>query len=384
MRAGGIVIVFLSFLVLFMFGCCKCQKSGDTKMDITKEAYGKTANGKAVDLYSLTNANGLVAKVTNFGAIVTELWVPDRNGNLGDIVQGYDNLEGYIQDKAYFGAIVGRVGNRTADGRFTLDGVEYTLVKNERGVNHLHGGNVGFNKVVWDASEVRTADAVGVKMTYLSKDGEEGYPGNLTCTVTLSLTNDDALKIEYEVTTDKPTVHNVTHHGYFNLGGQGSGDILSHEIMIDAASITPVDENLIPNGELMPVEGTPFDFNKSTAIGARINEDNEQLKFGLGYDHNYVLNNYDGGLRKVCVLYDPKSGRVMETHTTEPGLQFYSGNFLDGTITGKAGKVYEHRYALCLETDHFPDSANHPQFPSIVLRPGETYKSTTAYKFLTK
>jgi len=384
MRAGGIVIVLLSFLVLFMFGCCKCQKSGDTKMDITKEAYGKTADGKVVDLYTLTNANGLVAKVTNFGAIVTELWVPDRNGNLGDVVQGYDNLEGYIQDKAYFGAIVGRIGNRTADGRFTLDGVEYTLVKNERGVNHLHGGNVGFNKVVWDASEVRTADAVGVKMSYLSKDGEEGYPGNLTCTVTLSLTNDDALKIGYEVTTDKPTVHNVTHHGYFNLGGEGSGDILSHEIMIDAASITPVDENLIPTGELMPVAGTPFDFNKSTAIGARINEENEQLKFGLGYDHNYVLNNYDGGLRNVCVLYDPESGRVMETHTTEPGLQFYSGNFLDGTIVGKGGKAYEHRYALCLETDHFPDSANHPQFPSIVLRPGDVYKSTTIYKFLTR
>jgi len=367
-----------------MLGCEKSERNGDTKMNITKEAYGKTADGKAVDLYTLTNANGLVAKVTNFGAIVTELWVPDRNGNLGNVVQGYDTLAEYIGCTAYFGAIVGRIGNRTANGKFTLDGVEYTLAKNERGVNHLHGGNVGFNKVVWDAAEVRTADAVAVKLTYLSKDGEEGYPGNLTCNVTLSLTNDDALKIEYQVTTDKPTVHNVTHHGYFNLAGEGSGDILSHEIMIDAASITPVDKDLIPTGELMPVAGTPFDFNKSTAIGARINEENEQLKFGLGYDHNYALNNYDGGLRKVCVLYDPKSGRVMETHTTEPGLQFYSGNFLDGTIKGKGGKAYEHRYALCLETDHFPDSANHPQFPSIVLRPGETYKSTTAYKFLAK
>jgi aldose 1-epimerase len=353
-------------------------------MDIKKEAFGKTADGKAVDLYTLTNAKGLVAKVTNYGAIVTQLWVPDRNGNLGDVVQGYDTLDSYIQDKAYFGSTVGRVGNRTANGKFTLDGVEYTLAKNDNGVNHLHGGNVGFNKVVWDASEVRTADAVGVKLTYLSKDGEEGYPGNLKCTVIYFLTNNNELKIEYEVTTDKPTVHNVTHHGYFNLAGQGSGDILSHELMMDAASITPVDKTLIPTGELMPVAGTPFDFNKSTVIGARINQDDQQLKFGLGYDHNWVLNNYDGSCRKVAVLYDPKSGRVMETYTTEPGLQFYSGNFLDGTNIGKGGKVYEHRYALCLETDHFPDSANHPQFPSIVLRPGETYKSTTAYKFSTK
>ncbi|RKY08451.1 MAG: galactose-1-epimerase [Planctomycetota bacterium] len=378
------VVILLFFVAFFMPGCCKCQKPGGTKMDITKDSYGKTADGKAVDLYTLTNANGLVAKVTNYGAIVTELWVPDRNGNLGDVVQGYDTLDGYIQDTAHFGAIVGRVGNRTANGKFTLDGVEYTLAKNERGVNHLHGGTIGFDKVVWDASQVRAADAVGVKLTYLSKDGEEGYPGNLTCTVTYYLTNDDELKIEYEVTTDKPTVHNVTHHGYFNLAGEGSGDILSHELMIDAASITPVDENLIPTGELMPVAGTPFDFNQSTAIGARINQDDEQLKFGRGYDHNWVLNNYDGSCRKVCVLYNPKSGRVMETHTTEPGLQFYSGNFLDGTITGKGGKVYEHRYALCLETQHFPDSANHPQFPSIVLRPGETYKSTTVFKFSTK
>jgi len=384
MGTRSIVIVVLAFVVLFMLGCEKSEKYGDTKMNIKKEAYGKTADGKAVDLYTLTNANGLVAKVTNFGAIVTELWVPDRNGNLGNVVQGYDTLEEYIQCTAYFGATVGRVGNRTAGGKFTLDGVEYTLAKNDNGVNHLHGGNVGFNKVVWDASEVRTADAVGVKLTYLSKDGEEGYPGNLMCTVTHWLTNDDEHKIEYEVTTDKPTVHNVTHHGYFNLAGEGSGDILSHELMIDAANISPVDKGLIPTGQLMPVAGTPFDFNKSTVIGARINQDDEQLKFGLGYDHNWVLNNYDGSCRKVSVLYDPKSGRVMETHTTEPGLQFYSGNFLDGTITGKGGKVYEHRYALCLETDHFPDSANHPQFPSIVLRPGETYKSTTAYKFSTK
>ena len=353
-------------------------------MDIKKEAFGKTAAGEAVDLYTLTNANGLVAKVTNYGAIVTQLWVPDRNGNLGDVVQGYDTLDGYIQDKAYFGSIVGRLGNRTAKGKFTLDGKEYTLAKNDNDISHLHGGNVGFNKVVWGASEVRKADAVGVKLTYLSKDGEEGYPGNFNCTVIYTLTNNDELRIDYEATTDKPTVHNVTHHGYFNLAGHGESDILGHELMMDADSITPVDKDLIPTGKLMPVAGTPFDFTKSTAIGARINADDQQLKFGGGYDHNWVLNNTDGSLKKVGSLSDATTGRVMDIYTTEPGLQFYSGNFLDGTNIGKGGKVYNHRYALCLETQHFPDSANQPQFPSIVLRPGETYKSTTAFKFSTR
>jgi len=353
-------------------------------MDIKKESFGKTADGKAVDLYTLTNANGLVAKVTNYGAIVTQLWVPDRNGKLGDVVQGYDTLDGYIQDKAYFGSIVGRLGNRTAKGKFTLDGKEYTLAKNDNGVNHLHGGNVGFNKVVWEASQVRKADAVGVKLTYLSKDGEEGYPGNFNCTVIYTLTNNDELRIDYEATTDKPTVHNVTHHGYFNLAGHGECDILNHELRMDADNITPVDKDLIPTGKLMPVAGTPFDFNKSTAIGARINQDDQQLKFGGGYDHNWVLNNTDGSLKKVGSLSDATTGRVMDIYTTEPGLQFYSGNFLDGTNIGKGGKVYNHRYALCLETQHFPDSANQPEFPSVVLRPGETYKSTTAFKFSTK
>jgi len=383
MRARNIVIV-LAFVALFMPGCCKCGIPGGKEMDIKKEAFGKTADGESVDLYTLTNANGLVAKVTNYGAILTQLLVPDRNGNFGDVVQGYDTLDGYIQDTSYFGSIVGRVGNRIAKGKFTLDGKEYTLAKNEKDVNHLHGGDVGFNKVVWDSSEVRKADAVGVKLTYLSKDGEEGYPGNFTCTVFYTLTNNDELRIDYEATTDKPTVHNVTHHGYFNLAGQGSGAILSHELTIDADNITPVDKDLIPTGKLMPVAGTPFDFNKATAIGARINQDDQQLKFGGGYDHNWALNNSDGSYAKVGSLYDSGSGRVMDIYTTEPGLQFYSGNFLDGTSTGKGGKVYEHRYALCLETQHFPDSANQPEFPSVVLRPGETYKSTTAFKFSTR
>lgn len=383
MRIWGIAIV-LAIVGLFVLSCAKIENTGDTKMDIKKEAFGKTADGKAVDLYTLTNGNGLVVKVTNYGAIVTQLWVPDRNGKIGDVVQGYDTLDGYVRDKAYFGAIVGRVGNRIAKGKFTLDGKEYTLAKNEKDINHLHGGNVGFNKVVWEASQVRKADAVGVKLTYLSKDGEEGYPGNFNCTVIYSLTNNDELRIDYIATTDKPTVHNVTHHGYFNLAGHGESDILGHELMMDADNITPVDKDLIPTGKLMPVAGTPFDFNKPAAIGARINADDQQLKFGGGYDHNWALNNTDGSYAKVASLYDSGSGRVMDIYTTEPGLQFYSGNFLDGTNIGKGGKVYNHRYALCLETQHFPDSANQPAFPPVVLRPGETYKSTTAFKFSTK
>jgi aldose 1-epimerase len=379
-----VILLTLAFVASFMLGCGKYEKPGDKKMDIKKETFGKTADGKAVDLYTLTNANGLIAKVTNYGAIVTSLLVPDRNGNLGDVVQGYDTLNGYIRDTSYFGAIVGRYGNRIGKGRFTLDGVEYTLATNDGDRNHLHGGNKGYNKVVWDVEEVKTADAVGVKLTYLSKDSEEGYPGNLSCTVIYFLTNNDELKIEYEATTDKSTVLNLTHHSYFNLAGQGSGDILSHELMIDADNITPVNEDLIPTGKLMPVASTPFDFTKSTAIGTRINADDQQLKYGGGYDHNWVLNNSDGSYKKVGSLSDSTSGRVMDICTTEPGLQFYSGNFLDGTVTGKEGKVYKHRYALCLETQHFPDSPNKSGFPSVVLRPGETYKTTTAYKFLTR
>ncbi len=383
MRIWSIAIV-LAVVGLFVLSCAEIESTGETKMDIKKEAFGKTADGYAVDLYTLTNGNGLVVKVTNYGAILTQLWVPDRNGNLGDVVQGYDTLDEYVQDKAYFGAIVGRVGNRIAKGKFTLDGKEYTLAKNDNDIGHLHGGNVGFNKVVWGASEVRKDDAVGVKLTYLSKDGEEGYPGNFNCTVIYSLSNNDELRIDYEATTDSPTVHNLTHHSYFNLAGHGASDILSHELMIDAANITPVDKDLIPTGKLMPVASTPFDFTKPAVIGARIGADDQQIKFGGGYDHNWALNNTDGSYAKVASLYESVSGRVMDVYTTEPGLQFYSGNFLDDTNIGKSGKVYNHRYALCLETQHFPDSANQPNFPSVVLRPGETYKSTTSFKFSTK
>ncbi|MHC5060165.1 MAG: aldose epimerase family protein [Planctomycetota bacterium] len=378
------IVVLLVVLGLFVSSCAKIENTGGKQMEIKKEAFGKTADGQAVDLYTLTNKNGLVVKITNFGAILTELWVPDRNGNSGDVVQGYDTLDEYIRDKAYFGSIVGRIGNRIAKGKFTLDGKEYTLAKNEKGIGHLHGGNVGFNKVVWNASEVRKDNAVGVKLTYLSKDGEEGYPGNFTSTVTYSLSNNDELRIDYEATTDKPTIHNVTHHGYFNLAGHGERDILGHELTIDADNITPVDKDLIPTGKLMPVAGTAFDFNKAKAIGARINADDPQIAFGGGYDHNWALNNTDGSYAKVGSLYDPGSGRVMDLYTTEPGLQFYSGNFLDGSNIGKGGKVYKHRYALCLETQHFPDSINQPAFPSVVLRPGETYQSTTAFKFSTR
>jgi aldose 1-epimerase len=349
-------------------------------MDVQKQKFGKTENGTDVDLYKLTNANGLKAAIMTYGAIVVSLEVPDRNGKLADIVLGFDSLEEYLKGHPYFGAIVGRYGNRIGKAKFTLNGVEYQLAANNNG-NHLHGGIKGFDKVVWKGEPVKKDNAVGVKLSYLSKDGEEGYPGNLAATVIYTLTNNDELKIEYKATTDKPTPINVTHHSYFNLAGQGSGDILSHELMLNADRFTPVDQGLIPTGELRPVKGTPFDFTKPVAIGARINQDNQQLKFGLGYDHNFVLNSGGGKLALAAKLHEPSTGRVMEVHTTEPGIQFYSGNFLDGTNIGKGGKVYKHRNGFCLETQHFPDSPNKPEFPPVTLNPGETYEHVTVHKF---
>jgi aldose 1-epimerase len=347
---------------------------------VMKQAFGKTADGTLIDLYVLTNKNGMEAAITNYGGIVVSLKTPDRNGKLADVVLGYDRLEGYLGDTSHQGAIVGRYGNRIGRAAFTLNGTRYTLAKNN-GDNSLHGGLKGFDKVVWKAKQMSSAEGDGVELTYLSKDGEEGYPGNLSVRVVYTLTDKNELKIDYTATTDKPTVVNLTNHSYFNLAGQGEGDILQHQLRLTAAKFTPVDAGLIPTGELRPVAGTPFDFRKATAIGARINAADEQLKLGRGYDHNFVLDSTGGKLALAAEVYEPKTGRVMEVWTTEPGIQFYTGNFLDGTIHGKAGKVYQQRYAFCLETQHFPDSPNQPKFPSTVLKPGSRYQTTTVYKF---
>jgi len=347
-------------------------------MKAARETFGQTPDGKQVYLYTLTNGNGLTARIMNYGAILVSLEVPDRQGKLADVTLGFDTLDGYLQEHPYFGAVVGRYANRIGGAKFTLNGVEYQLAANN-GPNHLHGGIKGFDKRVWKQEEVQAADdKVWVRLSYLSKDGEEGYPGNLACTVTYTLTNDDELKISYEAETDKATVVNLTNHSYWNLAGQGTGDILGHELMLNADKYTPVDEGLIPTGELKPVAGTAFDFTKPMPIGSRI----EQV--GMGYDHNYVLKSGGGSLALCARVHEPTSGRLMEIHTTEPGVQFYTGNFLDGSITGKDGKVYKKHYAFCLETQHFPDSPNKPQFLSVVLKPGEKYASTTVHKFYTK
>jgi aldose 1-epimerase len=367
-------------------GACGAQgveTKGVATMTTEREPFGTTPAGEEVDLYTLVNAKGLRARIMTYGAIVVSVETPDRDGKLADVTLGYDTLEEYIKDNPYFGSVVGRYGNRIGNARFTLDGVEYALAAND-GENHLHGGIKGFDKVVWRAEPAEREDAVGLKLNYVSKDGEEGYPGTLTCTLTYLLTNDNELRISYEAETDKPTPVNLTHHSYFNLAGQGTGDILGHELMINADRFTPVDATLIPTGELRSVEGTPMDFRTAKPIGRDIGQDDEQLRLGKGYDHNWVLNDADGSLALAARVFEPTTGRVMEVYTTEPGLQFYSGNFLDGSNVGKGGKVYEHRYGFCLETQHFPDSPNKRNFPSVILRPGERYTSTTVYRFGTK
>jgi aldose 1-epimerase len=338
-----------------------------------------TVDGKAVFYYTLNNTNGVEARFTNVGATLMSLRVRDRDGKLADIVLGYDDLKGYEQGKSYFGASIGRYGNRIGKATFQLNGNTYHLSKND-GENTLHGGIKGFNKVVWDAKQARTKDASSLTFTYVSKDGEEGYPGTLNVTIKYTLTAANELRLEYKATADKDTVQNLTHHSYFNL--VGGGDILSHELMLDADRFTPVDSGLIPTGELRPVDGTPFDFRKPTAIGSRINQADEQLKLGKGYDHNWVLNGEMGKLRLAARVTEPTTGRVMEVLTTEPGIQFYSGNFLNGEA-GKGGKKYEFRNGFCLETQHFPDSPNKPKFPTTTLKAGQTYRSTTIYKFST-
>jgi aldose 1-epimerase len=371
----AITLALLSVLIL------RHDITAMVRPEIKKQPFGMTATQEPVYLYTLTNVNGLEARIMTYGATVVSLKVPDRHGKVADVVLGYDSLEGYLKNSPFFGAIVGRYGNRIAKGRFSLNGKQYTLAKNN-GENTLHGGIKGFDKVVWKAKEAKRQDGVSLSLTYFSKDGEEGFPGNLSVTLVYTLTNNNELKIEYSATTDKTTVVNLTHHSYFNLAGEGS--ILNHELMIDANRFTPVDEGLIPTGELRSVKGTPMDFTRPSLIGARIDQQDEQLTFGKGYDHNWVLNNPGGKLAFAARAYEPVSGRVLEVFTTEPGLQFYSGNFLDGTITGKGGQVYKQRYGFCLETQHFPDSPNKPKFPSTVLKPGQHYKSTTIYKFSVK
>ena len=345
-------------------------------MSTSEEFYGKTAAGQNIDLYTMTNSNGLKVKIITFGGYVTSLQVPDNNGKSADIVLGYDSLEQYVNDSAYLGALVGRYANRIAKGKFTLKGVEYTLAKNN-GPNHLHGGIKGFHRVVWNAQPVKDPAGDSLKLTYLSKDGEEGFPGNLSCSAIYTLTNNDELKISYEATTDKTTIVNLTSHCYFNLAGHDSGDILSHELMVNADNYTPADETLIPTGQIAPVKGGDVDFTKPAIIGARIAD------VPGGYDHNFVLNNKKDTLGLAARVYEPKSGRIMEIYTTEPGIQFYSGNFLDGSAKGK-GSVYNKHNGFCLETQHFPDSPNKPNFPSVVLNPGEKYKHLTVHKFMTK
>ncbi|MCK4305568.1 MAG: galactose mutarotase [Candidatus Eisenbacteria sp.] len=346
-------------------------------MLVAEQPFGKTDEGQGVHLYTLRNANGMQVEITNYGGIVTSLLVPDRDGNLGDVVLGFDDLQSYLAGHPYFGALVGRYGNRIAKGRFTLDGKEYELATNN-GPNHLHGGIAGFDKVVWNAELGESQEGAYLKLTYVSSDGEEGYPGIFSTAVSYTVTNQNELKISYEATTDKATPVNLTHHSYFNLAGAGAGDALGNILAILADRYTVVDETLIPTGELRDVTGTPMDFRKPTAIGERINE------VKGGYDHNYVLNSGGGKLALAATVYEPKSGRFMEVFTTEPGIQFYSGNFLDGTITGKESKVYQKHYGFCLEAQHFPDSPNQPGFPSTILRPGETYKQLTIYKFSIK
>ena len=382
----------LGLFLVSIVGCCmtglSCQpgeptatgptKGGEAmKLSIEKAAYGKMPDGKQVDIYTLTNAKGMKVKLTNYGGITVSVEVPDRAGKLADVTLGYDTLDGWLTNTSYLGATVGRYANRIAKGKFTLEGKTHTLATNN-GENALHGGLKGFDKVLWDAKPVRTDSSVGVEFTYLSKDGEEGYPGNLKVKAIYCLTDDNEFKVEFSATTDKPTVVNLAHHTYWNLAGAAAGDILGHELMLAADKYTPVDAGLIPTGELKDVKGTPMDFTKATAIGARI------AQVEGGYDHNFVLRNQGGKVALAAKVVEPKSGRVMEISTDQPGVQFYSGNFLDGTVKGKGGIAYKKHYGFCLETQHYPDSPNKKDFPSVVLRPGETYKHVMIHKFSTQ
>ncbi len=367
--------IFFLMALLVLFSCTESHKLPA----LVDEAKFKTEHdGKPVDLYTLKNENGMVVQITNFGAKVVSIFTPDKNGNFGDIVLGFDSAEDYFNTKEiYFGATIGRYGNRIGNAQFSINDTLYNLVKND-GKNALHGGLKGFNAVVWDANKINDKT---LELKYLSPDGEEGYPGNLNVKVVYTLTDANELKIEYFATTDKATPVNLTNHSFFNLEGAGSGDVNNEILQINADYYTLVDSGLIPTGEIASVEGTPLDFRNPTSIGARIGDDFEQLKLGHGYDHNWVLNKAESGLNFAAKVVDPVSGRTLEVYTNEPGIQFYGGNFLDGTVTGKGGKKYVYRSALCLETQHFPDSPNKPNFPSTILKPGDKYYSICIYKF---
>ena len=381
------------FLLAFLFVCFSCENDSSTKtvakvdlpnpqegLTISSKVFGETPDGTAF-LYTLTNKNGMEVCISNYGGIITSLKVPDKNGVLADVVLGFDSLAGYRSSaNPYFGGIIGRYGNRIAKGRFSIDGQSYALAINNE-PNHLHGGNKGFDKVIWEGKETLGGDSKGIILTYLSKDMEEGYPGNLQVKVYYLLNNQNELLIRYEANTDKTTVCNLTNHTYFNLAGEGNGDILGHEIKINADWMTPVDKTLIPTGKMMAIKGTPFDFRIFKAIGKDIAADDRQIKYGLGYDHNFVVGNPDGKRKAIATVIEPNSGRKMEVLSEEPGVQFYTGNFLDGTIAGKNGHKYGFRTGFCLETQHYPDSPNQEKFPSTVLRPMESYKTSTIYRF---
>jgi aldose 1-epimerase len=351
--------------------------AGSSIGGIVRAPFGKTLEGVPADIFTLRNANGLEARITNYGGVVVSLSAPDRDGQMGDVVLGFDDLDGYLTHKSYFGALVGRYSNRIAKGKFTLNGVSYSLEINN-GPNSLHGGREGFDKAVWEARPKEDGMGPALELTYLSHEGEEGYPGALSVKAVYTLTAANELRLDCTATTDRETIVNLTQHSYFNLAGQGN--ILGHEVFLDADRIVAVDGALIPTGDLRPVEGTPFDFRRAAAIGARIEQNDEQLAVGRGYDHTFVLNHPAGRLDLAARVTEPVTGRVLEVLTTEPGVQFYTGNFLDGTATGKGGRVYQRRHGFCLEAQHFPDSPNHPNFPSVVLKPGEVYRNTTVFR----
>lgn len=349
-------------------------------MAIQKQPFGTMPDGTDVSLYTLTNTNGMQVKITNYGGTITSILVPDKQGDISDVVLGFDNLDSYIKDSPFFGCIIGRYGNRLANGQFTLDGKTYTLAVNN-GPNHLHGGKKGFDKRVWDAVEHPSDDGGVLELHYKSPDGEEGYPGNLEVIVSYTLTAENEIKIRYRASTDKKTPINLTNHTYFNLKDAGKSDILNHVVQLHADTFTPVNENMIPTGEVQSVKGTPMDFLEPKPIGQDIDQDYAQLQYGGGYDHNYVINGKAGDLRLVARVTEPESGRVLETFSEEPGVQFYTGNNLDGTVTGKEGNVYKMRHGFCLETQHYPDSPNQPNFPSTILLPHDQYDTMTVYKF---